>query len=31
MRQRIGINYRLLFRLWPERLEVVDLINRERP
>ena len=29
MRQRIGINYRLLFRLWPERLEVVDLINRK--
>ena len=29
MRQRIGINYRLLFRLWPERLEVIDLINRK--
>jgi hypothetical protein len=29
MRQRIGINYRLLFRLWPGRLEVIDLINRK--
>jgi hypothetical protein len=29
MRQRIGINYRLLFRLWPERMEVIDLINRK--
>lgn len=29
MRQRIGIHYRLLFRLWPERLEVIDLINRK--
>jgi hypothetical protein len=29
MRQRIGSGYRLLFRLWPERLEVIDLINRK--
>jgi len=29
MRQRIGINYRLLFRPWPGRLEVIDLINRK--
>jgi hypothetical protein len=29
MRQRIGADYRLLFRLWPDRLEVVDLINRK--
>jgi hypothetical protein len=29
MRQRIGINYRLLFRLWPGRLEVIDLVNRK--
>jgi hypothetical protein len=29
MRQRIGSDYRLLFRLWPERLEVIDLINRK--
>ena len=29
MRQRIGINYRLLFRLGPGRLEVIDLINRK--
>jgi hypothetical protein len=27
-RQRIGANHRLLFRLTPERLMVVDLINR---
>ena len=29
MRQRIGSDFRLLFRLWPERLEVIDLINRK--
>ncbi len=29
MRQRFGINYRLLFRLWPGRLEVIDLIKRK--
>ncbi|HEY5345888.1 MAG TPA: SEC-C metal-binding domain-containing protein [Verrucomicrobiae bacterium] len=29
MRQRIGSDYRLLFRLWPERMEVIDLINRK--
>ena len=29
MRQRIGIHYRLLFRLWPGRLEVIDLISRK--
>ena len=29
MRQRIGSDYRLLFRLHPDRLEVIDLINRK--
>ena len=29
MRQRIGSDYRLLFCLWPEQLEVIDLINRK--
>jgi len=29
MRQRIGSDYRLLFRLWPDRLELIDLINRK--
>jgi hypothetical protein len=29
MRQRIGSDYRLLFRLWPERMEIIDLINRK--
>ncbi len=29
MRQRIGSDYRLLFRLWSDRLEVIDLINRK--
>jgi mRNA-degrading endonuclease RelE of RelBE toxin-antitoxin system len=29
MRQRIGSDYRLLFRVWPERVEVIDLINRK--
>jgi hypothetical protein len=29
MRQRIGSDYRLLFRLWPDHLEVMDLINRK--
>lgn len=29
MRQRIGSDYRLLFRLWSERMEVIDLINRK--
>ncbi len=27
-RQRIGEDYRLLFRLWPGRLEIVDLVHR---
>lgn len=29
MRQRIGSDFRLLFRLWSDRLEVIDLINRK--
>ena len=29
MRQRIGADYRLLFRLHPAHLEVIDLINRK--
>lgn len=29
MRQRIGSDYRLLFRLAPDRLEVIDLVNRK--
>ena len=29
MRQRIGIHHRLLFRLWPGKLEVIDLISRK--
>ena len=29
MRQRIGSDFRLLFRLWPDRLELIDLINRK--
>jgi hypothetical protein len=29
MRQRIGSDFRLLFRLHPDRLEVIDLINRK--
>ena len=29
MRQRIGSDFRLLFQLWPDRLEVIDLINRK--
>ena len=29
MRQRIGQDYRLLFRLHPEHLQVIDLINRK--
>jgi len=29
MRQRIGSDYRLLFRLHPGQLEVIDLINRK--
>ncbi len=29
MRQRIGIDFRLLFRLLPERVQVVDLIPRQ--
>ena len=29
MRQRIGSDYRLLFRLWPDHLEIMDLINRK--
>lgn len=28
LRQRIGSDYRLLFRLHPDRVEVIDLINR---
>ena len=28
-RQRIGIDHRLLFRLLPERVQVVDLIPRQ--
>ncbi len=28
LRQRIGSEYRLLFRLLPDRVQVVDLINR---
>jgi hypothetical protein len=27
--QRIGIDYRLLFRLLPDRIEVIDLIPRQ--
>jgi hypothetical protein len=29
MRQRIGTDYRLLFRLHPDHLQVIDLINRK--
>ncbi|HEY5298831.1 MAG TPA: SEC-C metal-binding domain-containing protein [Verrucomicrobiae bacterium] len=29
MRQRIGSDYRLLFRLHPDRVQVIDLINRK--
>ena len=29
MRQRIGSDYRLLFRLWPDHVEIMDLINRK--
>jgi hypothetical protein len=29
MRQRIGSDYRLLFRLHSDRLQVIDLINRK--
>jgi hypothetical protein len=29
MRQRIGSDYRLFFRLHPDRLQVIDLINRK--
>ena len=29
MRQRIGSDYRLLFRLHPEQVQVIDLINRK--
>jgi hypothetical protein len=29
MRQRIGSDYRLLFRLHPGHLQVIDLINRK--
>jgi len=29
MRQRIGSDYRLLFRLHPGHLQVLDLINRK--
>ena len=28
LRQRIGIDHRLLFRLHPDHVEVVDLLNR---
>jgi hypothetical protein len=29
MRQRIGLDYRLLFRLHPDHLEIIDLIRRK--
>jgi hypothetical protein len=29
MRQRIGSDFRLLFRLHPDRVQVIDLINRK--
>jgi hypothetical protein len=29
MRQRIGSDYRLFFRLHPDHLQVIDLINRK--
>jgi hypothetical protein len=29
VRQRIGIDFRLLFRLLPDRIQVVDLITRQ--
>jgi hypothetical protein len=29
MRQRIGSDYRLFFRLHPEQVQVIDLINRK--
>jgi len=29
MRQRIGSDFRLLFRLFPDRVQIVDLINRK--
>jgi len=29
MRQRIGSDYRLLFHLHPDHLQVIDLINRK--
>ena len=29
LRRRVGIDFRLLFRLLPDRLQVVDLIPRQ--
>src|SRR5206468_2832401 len=29
MRQRVGLDFRLLFRLLPDRIQVVDLITRQ--
>jgi hypothetical protein len=29
MRQRVGSDFRLMFRLWPDRVQVVDLVNRK--
>jgi hypothetical protein len=29
MRQRVGIDFRLLFRLLPDRIQVIDLIPRQ--
>jgi hypothetical protein len=29
MRQRIGSDFRLMFRLWPDRVQVIDLVNRK--
>ena len=29
VRQRIGIDFRLLFRLLPDRIQVIDLIPRQ--
>ncbi len=29
IRQRVGIDFRLLFRLFPDRIQVIDLIPRQ--
>jgi len=29
VRQRVGIDFRLLFRLLPDRIQVIDLIPRQ--